>query len=656
VVNADDWTFGETILPFAVWRDFGELPFADIMPVRGIISFLDAAVAEILFNGTAPDIGRASAVVGLLFSALVFFPVFAAAGAIAAAFAVIAVDFGPGGQPDCLFVAAFCVVCALLIRARERGAIIGWLLLTPAMFLLAPGYGLLYAVATLPLLIAATLRSDRQALIVPAIVLFAVMACGVIAIESSAGSRVVVGMVRYFSDNVAVNTIAHGIPWFAWRTLEGLQLGFLYEFVRSFALPIAGALLAYAATLLPHHTSIYSRDAWLSYLRSEQFVSLSIALSATGVVIVFLPRALGRIDPVGGSRIGALTLLMLGGIASVVVRRLPDLRWKPLLLPIATAIVAGVHGMNMPLPSTSLLMARLRIVSAATLTDAAGLGLHRAGVAAFDQAHLQRLVALKQSIDALLPPGEPYYDLSNHNADYVYFDRPVPAAWSGPFYLADERAQVRVIEELRARGTKLMLLSADNNNADGGSSALRAYWLYRFVLEDYLPFSINGFMFAVRSDLADSEPFRSIFAASPPSTDLFETAFAESDLNAIPLSWGRSDAILASRLESTKASLPLQANSKGIVVPPNFDLLRLAVSCPPDLVTQASLKWDGERNGHVVSGAARFTASAGTLLVPIGAYPSWILAERIDNVTLSLPPNTCHVASASLHRRLAPPY
>jgi hypothetical protein len=553
-------------------------------------------------------------------------------------------------------VATFCFLCALLIRGREKGVIIAWLLVAPAMFLLAPGYGLLYALATLPLLIGAALRSDRRDLIAAAIVLFGVLTCGAVAIESSTGSRAGAGIVRYFTDNVGVNTIAHGIPWFSWMTLKEVQLGFFYEFARSFALVIAGILLAYAATLLPQYKWIYHRDAWLSYLRGGQFVSFSIVLSATAVVIVFLPRALGRIDPVAGSRIGSLTLLMVGGIASVVVARLPDLYWKALLLPIATAIVAAVHFVNqMPLNSTSLLMARLRVVSDAPLTDAAAFGLHRAGVAAFDPMHLNRLVALKQSIDTLLPPGEPYYDLTNHNADYVYFHRPVPAAWSGPFYLADERAQLRVTEELLARGTKLMLLSAENNNTDGGSSALRAYWLYRFILQNYRAFSMNGFLFAARSDLSNSEPFRTIFAASPvPSTHWFEAAFAESDLKAIPLSWGRSDAILASRLERTDAPLPLEANSKGVVVPPNFDLLRLVLSCPSDLVTQASLSWDGQRNGDVISGSARFTASAGTLLVPVGAYPSWILAERIDNVALSLPPDTCYVASASLHRRLHP--
>lgn len=522
------------------------------------------------------------------------------------------------------------------------------------------------AVATLPLIIAAAIRANWRGRIVASIVLLAVAAVVAIALATHTGASVARGILRYATDNSAVLTFANGVPWFSWIELSGHRGSFAPELIRSFALPIAGGLLVCATLLLPRPSALTRYDGWQTFIRSNAFVSMPIALSAALVVIVFLPRALARIDPFQGSRIGNLTLLMLGGIAPVVVARTRGLRRNLLLLPVAITIVAGVKGMpeatdvftssvfTSSLEPTAFLLPPLRTESDRPLTDASALGLVRMGTTRTEPAHLQRLLLLKKSIDALLPRGEPYYDLSNHNADYVYLGRPVPAAWSSPYYLGDERAQVRVVEELRARGVKLLLLSAANITWDGGSNALRAYWLYRFALADYVAFRFNGFLFAVRRDLAGDEPFRRVIAESTlASSDAFEAAFAERDLKNIPATWGRSFGSLSHLLEPTKASLELETGEQGVAAPPDFDLLHLELDCPSGVETQATLRWEGLVDGHAMSDIAQFTASSGALLVPVGAYPSWMLAQRIEGVTLEA--DKCRVASASLNRRIRPP-
>jgi hypothetical protein len=658
-ISLDDWHFGETLLPYAVWHDFGELPFANVMPVRGFISVVNAAVAASFFGADAADIGPASAIADLLFGTLIFIPVYAVAGALAAAFSVIAVDFSPLGQPDIVFGATFCTVSWFMVRGSNASAIVAWLLISPVFFLLAPAQGLIYGVATLPLVIAAAVRADRRGRIVASIFLLAVAAAVAIALATHTGTSVAHGVLRYATDNSRVMISANGTPWFAWYALSGHMASFAPELLRSFALPIAGGALVCATLFLPPRSALTRYDCWLAYIRSNAFVLMSIALSAALVGIGSLPRALYRIDPFEGSRIGNLTLLMLAGIAPVVVAQTRSLRRNLFLLPLAIAIAGGVKGMPVAsdvfqskLEPTAFLMPTLRTESNRPLIDASALGLVHMGTTLTEWGRLQRLLLLKKSIDALLPQGEPYYDLTNHNADYVYFGRPVPAAWSSPYYFPDERAQASVVEELRARGVKLLLLSASNITHDGGSNALRVYWLYRFVLADYVAFRFNGFLFAVRRDLAAEQPFRSILAGSAPSNDVFEAAFAERDLKVIPISWGGSFGSLSHLLEPIKVPLELQVGEQGVAAPPGFDLLHLELDCPADVVTEATLRWEGLVDGHTMSGVAQFTASSGTLLVPVGAYPSWILAERVANVTLEV--DKCRVGSASLHRRIKP--
>jgi hypothetical protein len=369
-----------------------------------------------------------------------------------------------------------------------------------------------------------------------------------------------------------------------------------------------------------------------------------------------LPRALGRIDTFGGSRIGDLTLLVMTSFVLVVLRRARDLRRNLPLLPAGLAVAAAMGSLSpySRLDPDALPTPTLHTTSEQAPTDALALGLHRIGMGTFRPAHLRRLIAVERAVDTLLPPGEPFYDLSNHNADYVYLDRPVPAVWSGPYYLADDRAQAHAADQLRAHATKLLLLSADNITHDGGSAALRAHWLYRFVLTEYFAFTFGDLVFAVRRDLASQEPFRGALAASPLSpVAAFDAAFAQPDLKGIPLSWGAAET-LAGRMAADGATLPLRAGADGIDVATGFDILRLQLACPAWQATQAWLHWTGYANGHTEPGSAMFTAQAGTLLVPVGAYPSWILADRISSVALTLEAPGCSVAAAALHRRLPP--
>src|SRR5258706_13472972 len=87
-ISTDDYHFGEALLPWVLWRDFGALPFADVMPARGFVSVMEGLMAEVFFSGNASDLAHLRPLLALALSAILFFPALYAGGPLLAALAV----------------------------------------------------------------------------------------------------------------------------------------------------------------------------------------------------------------------------------------------------------------------------------------------------------------------------------------------------------------------------------------------------------------------------------------------------------------------------------------------------------------------------------------------------------------------------------------
>jgi hypothetical protein len=701
IIPTDDWHFGEVLIPFFSWYDYGAIPFANIIPVRGFVSVTNAALGSLFFLGTAADISHSCAIIGLLFSALVFFPMHFVAGPLAGVLTVLTLSndcFFPIGQPDYLFVAAFCIICFLAQRQRYALSVMAWLILSPLFFLLAPGYALLFIIATIALVGYSIHQAGAVGVRRISIVFFGVGFVLLIALALPTGTNIARGIWHYFSDNASINVIGHGITWggywvFGPQESQRYQQEYpmVIELFRSSSLLIAAVLLTYCIGKLWRHRTTQLGGTSPNILNSAHQLDLVIGLSIVLTVIVFLPRVLGRIDPNQASRLGSLTLLVLGGLVPLVLRRYKSQTTIGLVVLLSAIIISGINErLGTWLNPRALLIPQYVHADSQGLEDSSKFGLNHVGFAKFKPGQLDRLVLLKQSIDSLLPAGIPYYDMSNRNAHYVYLGRPIPAEWSSPYYLADDRAQQRVVAELSSGKVPLFLLKANNIEHDGGSAALRAYWLYRFVLSYYVPFRLNGFIFAVRSDDAQKDSFKSFSAMDPQQrVELFNEAFAVQNLRAIPLSWGKSYGALKSRLETSHLQLEPSIGEDGtILLNPIkmlksnknaegscYDMLRLRLDCDntskneaqlsrktdihrgsdtKPAETEAFLSWKGLYRGSVITGESRFSASSGTLLVPIGAYPSWMFSERQPKIRLKFTTQVCRVLEAELLQRAAP--
>ncbi len=677
----DDWHFGEVLLPFWSFVDHGRVPYIDLMPVRGFVSGANALAAEVFFSGNADDVFRAAGLVAFLFMAVVFASTRAAVGMVPAVLVagLLSLDTKfPIGAPDFLYLCAFYCVLAALVRERYGVALVTASALVIVLTLLMPGQALIFAVAASALVMFSIVRLIRapRSLAIAILTSTLLLAVGFGLIQQSG---LLGGIYKYFLDNASVNTIAHGLPWYAMLRAETLSTGlFRLEIVRAAVLPFTGLVLIVAWSALYRlqtfaRTSVDGRPAH-SALGGDVAMVLVVAIFIALTVTLSLPRALGRVDPGTASRLGQLTLLVAAGLMPALVLRVFDERRAAISLVFCVILAVAINTfMTTPLSATLLLNGQYRVTPVGEVIDGRDLSLHRVGSAVMDPIHQRHLSRLRTAVNELLGDGvapqlgspwseATYYDMTNRNAHYFYLGRSPPTLWSSPYYLADERAQARTALELINQHVPLILLSANNIEHDGGRASHRAYWLYRTVLDHYVPFRSGGFIFAIKKEYADQP----MFANKRPQSDvgtraLFEEVFALPNLAAAPASWGASINQLQARMatESLDVSNELETGAPfsktsmvdktDLAASKRFDLLVLTLACTRP--TRAVIAWHSA-TGQTSAGSTQFLARAGTVIVPMGSFPSWILGPSETSLSLNAP--DCKVKHAELRMRKHP--
>jgi hypothetical protein len=127
---------------------------------------------------------------------------------------------------------------------------------------------------------------------------------------------------------------------------------------------------------------------------------------------------------------------------------------------------------------------------------------------------------------------------------------------------------------------------------------------------------------------------------------LLERAFAPLDLFRLPVSWGRSEGTLASRMELVRRLEPAGSGmprasfdlSRQPLAGRRAGLLRFTLECPgPTEDPRVVVTWTGEMvGGFAAGGELRFTADDGPLIVPLSAYPRWATLDRATGMTIAL--------------------
>jgi hypothetical protein len=520
---------------------------------------------------------------------------------------------------------------------------ITWIITSPLMVLGLPPQGFIFAVSSsIIFLYYIWLMLKGKEYLKLKIVTFSVLIISAIYIITPLG-EMLHSAIQYVLINGPINQIAHGIPWSQAR-MGGLEL-----------LRMSWAIVSAIMIFI----SFY----FIKYKHSKIDNILPIIVTIIFAMLL-IPYSMGRIEVGIYSRPSSISILLITGfMVPLIWNRFSKYNciWLIFGAFASTAILKGL-----PLSLTPLINSANAFVQIENLTNTEGTLLANIGRAIIQKNHLDRLTRLSKVLDKKLNPKESYLDLTSRNAHYFYFDRkpliPITAAYNMPSPIQQKDA----IKRLKNNLPRLALLEAENSFGDSGGFALRNFELYRFIIENYEPFKIDGFIIALSKASINRGDWGSI---SNPSLEkrieLFEQAFSKKNMNyeKIPISWGRSIDSLSPKMEkrldsdSIKNSLnhdvEIQKNNNYKVVGNNpsvtfnfkgallsgdkAGILKYDFACisqPQD--TKFQIYWKKFEDYFSEENSLFFTGTNGTLLVPLDSFPKWYLLRDIVEIKLRL--------------------
>jgi hypothetical protein len=649
--SLDPFHLGEQMLPWHQWTRFGKIPYVDLVPIHGLMPLLRGLANDVLFQGTAVSFTQTDGLLAAASALTTFLMIWAFAGPFPALFVSLTLALSAPYLFDrCYFLVPGLLVLALPSLVRRP---IAWLWVWGLLSLIMVAYnfavGIAIGLGTIPLALWFAWRAfrDERDTFLKSLAILSLIVMGLLVIDPT--RRVALGFLRYLRENGATNTILHGIPWAMSFTVQERLPGlpshrFLLEIMR----------MSWIGVLV-----LLGRLAWEELAepreRRRDHV-LVLTIGGAGTLLALATWTLGRIDPGHWSRPGAVTFLAVGALIPVLGlhgRRPTETVGIVTLIAALAGLLSTEEARTLPerliarAVATPCLPAETRLVDGRELT-LPGLGR------GFDNPELiNELRGLKAALDCWLPRGETYLDLTNRSAYYVYLDLPVPALYAASFIAGNRSTQARMLDQLR-RDEPPVVLIGPSLNYDGAPASLRSYHLYREYVSRYVPVERNGFTLLVHPTLAPD--------AGPPGSEeqleRLDRVFVAPQLRRLPATWGKSWTKMAplfsdvvdlgpDRLASTTAleRLPegrfrcLETEARlRFALPPiqgdEADFLRFRFTPKhgkPGMRPQLQVRW--RTSGREEVGPI-FTVDKGEMVVPLGAYPRWLLGRDIDAVEI----------------------
>lgn len=485
-INPDDFHFGEHLVG---WWSYlrGMVPYVDYLPPHGLIDDdLAGLLSSIFFDGTAATLAEANRLAFWLLAFATVISVHRFSGSVG--LALIAAFF-LGGRLAWLFLTPFlCLWFSQSLRASPSRWLAAWIVTAPIIILGVPPQGIILVAAALPYALFLVWQGrgaiDRSRMKAPALALGFLLLLSVFVPLPS----MLFGAIRYVWENGPNNQVAYGVPWAislsktepSWVFLELVRMSWI-------AVPLVCLFLA---------QTLYARNE----RRIEAYMPCAVAFV---FAILLIPYSMGRIDPASLSRPGLAA--QFGWIALIplvsweFISRSANRQLLMVAIVVAGAALGGLAGLNY-VSITSFLHAAYGKAGTGVLRDGGKLGLPNLGIGDIKDDHLERLVRLNRALTQLLGAGETYLDLTSRSAHYFYLDKPPPVPVTAPYNMVSLAQQQRAIDQLKLKSVRVALLQADNLIHDGGGLALRSPLLFRFIMDNYLPVWLEGFVFGIRKD------------------------------------------------------------------------------------------------------------------------------------------------------------
>jgi hypothetical protein len=654
---SDDFHFGNLVLPWWSWSVHHMIPFWDEVPTRGLVNYVQGFLASALFNGSPSAFAPASPFAAAGYLLLCYCVVARSIGVFAAFMAFLLMPLNIGlGAIDMVNTTILCILCELYLRVGPSRWLTTWIILGILLVLFAAAQGGLLIIATMPLGVAATrnaLRLEPTRLIKHLGLLTAIL--GVLCLFSPL-AKMLIGAVHYVLDQSRIDSAAHGIEWaHGWNPAGSIINQVLWESARA-----SWILVAIVAGVIIVVSIIKPAGE-----RRKRVLLFAIPIFI--VMVLFIFRAAGRIDPGHMSRLGTASRWALALLLPLLLITVYGKSHRALIFGVCFFLAAIVNHDFIPFDVKGLLFRSSDALPAPTgVIKGKDFGLPNLGRIIIDPAKLQRLQTIKRTLDRVLDPGETYLDLTNRSAEYFYLGYRPAIESERVFNLVTEDQLLRTIKNFEKDPPPIVLAAPDVILADGGTSAYRSHLLYRYLVERYIPVTVEGITYMV---LPDRLPRLALNVDTQNLVDdgarllLLDAVFRMKSIDELPVAWGRSLATLGPQLRPVRTigpDLPVVLNSvrnigggqyqiTGPAPSLTFDISRwnltgreagiltFSFSCGNDnLKSLVEVFWGAPSTGPNEPTVVRFVARNGTLVVPLDAAPRWLLAKELGNLGFSI--------------------
>ena len=645
VISPDDFHFGERLLGW--WTYFqGYIPYIDFMPPHGFMRNDFAGLLNIIFyDGTAASLGESTRLAFVLFTGIAFLAIYTSTKSLLISFVSI---YFLGGRVDWFFLILFAALWfnRSLIENKFKWSIV-WFITAPLVILGVPPQGLLLVAASgvIPIyFLWVTLKNKDWTVMKPVVFWFLAF---LIFYALTPLGEILFSAVKYLLVNGPINQVAYGVPW-----SHSFGKGFLFEAVRMSWVVVPAAMLF---TLY----FLFQNNRFYPYHVLPLIAVFIFAL-------LLIPYTMGRIDPGHLSRPGYVGILLITGFMSLVLWNILG-QFNRIWLVFGVVFLASLIRFA-PISFDPLLNSAAAYINVGPLkkitTDHLLANIGRSEIS---EKHWQRLNKLAELLNKKLEPKESYLDLTSRNAQYFYLDRIPPIRDTSPYVMASPIQQMNAIKRLEKKLPRLALLEGNNIIHDGGGLALRNHYLYRFVIEHYEPFELNGFVIGLSKEALKRGDWGSLpIPDQSLRMELFEKAFSKKhfDFQKIPIAWGQSINSLSKKMETVldeRAFKLIATNDLQVEQEFNYTVTGRNPFIVLDLAhnqlsgqTAGMLKfdfkcaskhqepkiqvfwWGDNQQGAFEENSIFFNAGNGTLIIPLDALPRWYLLNNIKGLRIDL--------------------
>lgn len=486
VISSDDFQYGESLLGWWSYREFGMIPYIDYFPPNGIfVDDMAGFFSWVFFDGTAGTIDESIRLIMTLALLAAFIGLHKATRSIG--LSLVAVLFFAysnmywNSLNFLLLVPLFTLFLKYPADPNSRKWLLAWPAIVIILILLAPSQGYIFLLASLPALIYHLRHAVAGKLSKKSIYITA--GIGLLSLATPI-PRMLYSAIRHVIEKISIYPVSFGTEWTkGYFTVAGKEIPLLnYILLDFFRMSWIWVLLAGCIIFL---LLIQKRRYW-------QYLAL-VALPAILFILLMTGYAMGRIDILNSSGPGTLSSFSLTILLPLLLAPLLARYQKIMMASLIAFFCAGIGNHHINWKGLGNTLERNQ---AFNLTTAGNIGINNVGLAEIEPHHADRLLRVNSILKKYLKYREPYLDLTGNNAHYMYFDRPPAMSLTAPVNLASIAQQEREVTRLTQDPPQIALLMADNKREGEGKLALRNHILYRFVLSRYRAELHDGYVFA----------------------------------------------------------------------------------------------------------------------------------------------------------------